>query len=129
MTQAQLADLAGVSLSTVGRVERGLRVSVKKEARIEDALGLARGTIEGLFRGGELAVITEAAESSAKSGRPAPTAAADSPEFWESVRRSVSDEDYEELWAMYLERKALLAELQARRDSGITPGSDPDLSR
>lgn len=53
MSQAALAEAAGISLSTIGRLERGLPVTAAVQGRIENALRWRRGAIDELFRGGE----------------------------------------------------------------------------
>lgn len=51
MTQQELADEAGVSLSSVGRLERGRRIDAKKERAIARALGLADHAVDAAFNG------------------------------------------------------------------------------
>jgi transcriptional regulator with XRE-family HTH domain len=52
-SQEALAAAAGVGISTIGRLERGQRVSSVKEASVERALRWQFGSIESLFQGGE----------------------------------------------------------------------------
>jgi transcriptional regulator with XRE-family HTH domain len=62
LSQAQLAERAGVSLSTIQRLERGQRPAAEKEQFIDEALGWEPGGIDTVFNGGEPTSVTEAPE-------------------------------------------------------------------
>ena len=61
-SQEALAEAADVGLSTVGRLERGQRVSAVKEASVERALQWEYGAIERLHRGEDPVPVAAATE-------------------------------------------------------------------
>lgn len=59
MSQQDLANAAGVGLSSVGRLERGQIIAPKIEKRIEEALGWRRGSIDAIRAGREPTLLDE----------------------------------------------------------------------
>ncbi|MGH3095311.1 MAG: helix-turn-helix transcriptional regulator [Streptosporangiales bacterium] len=70
LSQQDVANRAGVSLSTVSRLERGVRVAAKQERAVEDALGWGPGSIEAIHDGREPTAVAAAAEPTSKPVAP-----------------------------------------------------------
>lgn len=125
----QVADAAGITRQALLDIRKGGNMRSKTEHALEAALHWSRGSISAIRKPDGQPTKIENRVEQATASEPGGTdsrADVDSPEFWESLRRNVSEKDYRELWTIYQERKALLAERdhQLRRTIAQSSGSE-----
>ncbi len=118
-SQEALAEAAGVGLSTIGRLERGQRVSTVKEADIERALQWETGSIQSLFEG------TDPKPLGDTPAEPDPLDYPDEYEYMDAVywylRRTMSHEavmrGFNMAAAIYMKRRTQGDQANAERDN------------
>lgn len=115
--RVQFAEKFGGSPSgrTLGNLERGHSVSAETLSAVERVLGWMPGSALRVLDGLE-PIVRDI--STGPSAAVAAEPRVHEPEFWADLRLRVPDAVYEELWAIYQERKSLLAERRVTNSDG-----------